>query len=122
MITRTATALALPFLISSCATTVTESDNSLQWKKDSVRLVVLDDDGKPVSVFGGKYVGVPGYLFTGTEIAFHPGVRRINHVCPRLPGSIEVLDVAPSVSFDFKAGHSYELFCRAGWPRIRELK
>jgi hypothetical protein len=122
MITRTVSVLALPLLISACTTSATEDDYSLQWKKDSVRLVVVDDEGKPVSAFGGKYIGVPGYLFTGTEVAFHPGVRRISHICPRPPGSIEVRDIAPSVSFDFKAAHSYELSCRAGWPHIRELK
>jgi len=114
--------LALSFVVSACASPVAESDYSLQWTKESVRLVVVDDDGKPVSAFGGKYVGVPGYLFAGDAIAFHPGVKRISHICPRPPGSIEILDMAPSTSFDFKAGHKYELSCRSGWPHIRELQ
>jgi hypothetical protein len=122
MTTRAIYILALPLVLSACATAVTESDYSLQWKKDSVRLVVVDDEGKPVSAFGGKNIGVPGYLMTGDEIAFHPGVKRIRHICPRSPGSIEVLDIAPSVSFEFKAGHKYELSCRAGQPHIRELQ
>jgi hypothetical protein len=122
MSTRYCILFALTFLISGCTTTIEESDYSLQWANNSARLVIIDDDGKPVSAFGGKYVGVPGYLFVNNELAFHPGKKQISHICPRPPGAIVVLDVAPSVSFDFRAGHRYELSCKSGWPSIREIK
>lgn len=87
-----------------------------------MRLVVVDDEGKPISPFGGTYIGVPNYLFTNNEFAFHPGVKIITRICPRPLGGLELLDVAPSVSFNFKAGHKYELSCKEGWPYIREIE
>ena len=122
MITRTGLLFVLPFLMVACTTTDAESDYSLQWKKSSVRLVVLDNDGKVLPAFDGKFIGGPGYLFTQNEFSFHPGVRRLSRVCPLPPGAIEVLDVAPSVSFDFKAGHRYEFSCKRGSPSIREIE
>lgn len=122
MITRTSILCALPFLMVACTTTVTESDYSLQLKKDSVRLIVLGNDGKVLPAFDGKFIGVTGYLFTQNELSFHPGVRRLSRVCPLPPGAIEVLDVAPSVSFDFKAGHRYEFSCKEGSPSVREIE
>jgi hypothetical protein len=55
----------------------------------------VNDEGKPVSAFGGKYFGVPAYLFAATEVEFHPGAGRISHICPCPPGFI--VEMAPSV-------------------------
>lgn len=114
--------LPLILLVASCASTVKEHDYSLQWTRDSARLVVVDADGTVIRPFGGKYVGVPGYVFSGDAIAMHPGTRRIQHICPLPEGAIEVLDVAPSLVVTFKAGHKYELSCKNGAPKIRELQ
>lgn len=108
-------------LLTSCAPAVRKTNYDLQWDKSTARLVVTDETGKQIPAFDGKYVAVPGFVFSRGEIRMHPGKRRIGHICPVPPGDIYVLDIAPSVDYDFKAGKLYELSCKRGQPAIREL-
>lgn len=107
--------------VSGCAPVEERSDHALQWDKFSARLTILDDRGIPVRPFDGKTVAVPGYLFSGDEIRLHPGKHHIGRYCPQRPGGIVVLDMTPSTSFDFKAGHAYQLKCIGGSPAIRQV-
>jgi hypothetical protein len=113
----------LPFtlLLVSCTTIEDKSDYGLRWDKDSVRLVIVDENGKPIPAFAGKYIGVQGYIFSQGQIRMHPGKKRIGFICPRVPDAPEILDVAPSIEYEFKAGNKYEIACRNGWPAVRQL-
>jgi hypothetical protein len=113
--------LALSSCLVSCAPTAQRIDYELRSNKYSVRLVVVNENGRPIPAFDGRYVALPGFVFSGGQIRMHPGRQRIGFICPLRHGDVEVLDVAPSVDYDFEAGQRYELKCDAGAPSIRRL-
>jgi hypothetical protein len=115
------TLAALSFCMVSCAPAVQRIDHELHSNKYSVRLLIVDENGKLIPAFDGRYVALPGFVFSRGQIRMHPGRQRIGFICPLRPGDVEVLDVAPSVDYDFEAGQRYELKCGAGAPTIQRL-
>lgn len=118
---KTLTVAAVTVSLVSCAPVEQKSNYDLQWNKATARLFIADETGRRIPAFEGKYVAVEGFVLSKGQIRMHPGKQRIGYICPLQPGDPEILDVAPSVVYDFKAGQQYELACRKGAPSIRQL-
>jgi hypothetical protein len=117
--------LALTLLVlatAGCSGIDVKSDYDLQWNEKTARLVVLDDMDQPVPIAAGKYLALPGLVLSDGKIRLHPGKQRIGYMCPPKPGDITLLDVAPSVTYEFKAGQQYEMACVDGFPKIRPME
>ena len=111
-------AIAFPLAICSCATGQV-SDYSLQWDSQSATLYVFSADGAQIPALGDATLAVPGYLIAHGAIHMHPGDQTLSYACPR-SDDIVITDGAPSVHYNFQAGHVYELRCRDGVPVIVE--
>jgi len=109
-------------ITAGCASVEEQTDYDLQWNSRTARLTVLDELGKPIPIAAEKYLALPGLVLSRGEIRLHPGKQRIGYICPPKPGGIEILDVAPSVVYEFKAGQQYEMACIDGFPQIRPME
>jgi len=115
--------LAPLILVTAACTGIDAKTNyDLQWDTKTARLTVLDELGKPIPIAAGKYLALPGLVLSRGEIRLHPGKQRIGYICPPKPGGITVLDVAPSLVYEFKAGQQYEMACVDGFPQIRPVE
>lgn len=118
---RVFTSATFAALLASCSPVEQKTDYALQWDSQIARLIVRDETGRQLAAFEEKYLALPGFVFSRGQIRLHPGKQRVGYICPRSPGDVEVLDVAPSLVYNFEAGKQYELVCIGGAPRIRQL-
>jgi hypothetical protein len=116
-----AVAIAVVLAACGCRTTGDMGDWALQWERDSSRLRILGEDGKPIRI-SDTYLAIPGYILLYGEIHLHPGRHRISYACPGEWDWQDITHYTPSVEHTFEKGETYELYCVEGYPRIRESR
>jgi hypothetical protein len=109
--------------VTSCASKSKKEigDWPLQWEPQSARLTIVGDNEEMRAPYDGNYLSVPGYIFAGGHISLHPGKKRISYSCAQPEDAIQITHYVPSVEFDFKIGHQYELRCKNSQPVIIDV-